>query len=267
MRDIDISGQPQTTLREQPAPMLDWLKICNLRIDDRYQRPLTATNWKAILRIAQNFDWCAFGPILCAPIEGGLYAVIDGQHRVHAAAICGIERVPSMIVQVPPAKQALAFVNVNSGIRVTQHQVFRAELAAGDPEALAIRSACADADCEALTYNPSAATKKPGQISSIGFLRSAIRAGHAAHLTAALASIRVYDTKGRTGLYTDYILAPWLAAIVQTQVLDVAHLFRALQARDPFHTVEAALRFANETGTSVQMEKRRALARQIEATT
>lgn len=265
-RTIDVSALPAQALREQPAPMLEWIKVANLRIDDRYQRPLTATNWKAIQKIAANFDWCAFGPILCASVEGGLYAVIDGQHRAHAAALCGIEAVPAMIVPVPPAKQALAFVQVNSGIRVSQHQTFRAELVAGNAEAIAIRNACADAGCEALTYNPSASTKKPGQLSNIGLLRAAIRAGHAAELTAALASIRAYDTKGRSGLYTDYIIAPWLAAIVKTGVQDVPRLTRALQARDPFHTIEAAIRCATDTGTSAALEKRRALAKQIEAT-
>lgn len=265
MREIIVENVPRCDLREQPAPMLDWIKISALRIDDRYQRPLGARNWKAIHKIAANFDWCAFGPILCAPVEGGLYAVIDGQHRVHAAAICGIERVPAMIVPVPPANQALAFVKVNSGIQVSQHQVFRAELAANEPEALAIQSACAAAGCEAITYNPSTSTRKPGQVANIGLLRAAIRAGHGAELTAALTAIKAYDTKGRPALYTDYVLAPWLAAIVQTGVTDTDRLTRALQSRDPFHAIEAANGYAAANNISAPAEKRRALARLIEA--
>lgn len=264
-REINISGLEPKAMREQPAPMLDWLKIANLRIDDRYQRPLTARNWKAIHDIAANFDWCAFGPILCAPIEGGLYAVIDGQHRAHAAALCGIERIPAMIVPVPPAKQALAFVSVNSGIRVSQHQTFRAELAAASAEAMAIAAACRAAGCEALTYNPSAATKKPRQIASIGFLRACIRRGEAQALTAALSAIVAYDDKGRPGLYTDYILAPWVAAVLQSGVMDVAILTDGLRRRDPFHTLEAATQSAHDNGKPAPLEKRRALMKQIEA--
>jgi ParB-like nuclease domain len=245
--------------------MLDWLKIANLRIDDRYQRPLTARNWKAIHDIAANFDWCAFGPILCAPIEGGLYAVIDGQHRAHAAALCGIERIPAMIVPVPPAKQALAFVSVNSGIRVSPHQTFRAELAAASAEAVAIAEACRAAGCEALTYNPSAATKKPRQIASIGFLRACIRRGEAQALTVALSAIVAYDEKGRSGLYTDYILVPWVAAVLQSGVTDVAILTDALRRRDPFHAIESATNFARLNVTAAPVEKRRTLLRQIEA--
>ena len=37
-------------------------------------------------RIAEQFDWRLFAPVIVAPIEGGLFAVIDGQHRTHAAA-------------------------------------------------------------------------------------------------------------------------------------------------------------------------------------
>lgn len=264
-REINVSGLEPKAMREQPAPMLDWLKIANLRIDDRYQRPLTARNWKAIHDIAANFDWCAFGPILCAPIEGGLYAVIDGQHRAHAAALCGIERIPAMIVPVPPAKQALAFVSVNSGIRVSQHQTFRAELAAASAEAVAIAEACRAAGCEALTYNPSAASKKPRQISSIGFLRACIRRGEAQALTAALAAIVAYDDKGRPGLYSDYILSPWVAAVAQSGVTDTNLLANALRRRDPFHAIEGATNFARLNGTSAPVEKRRTLLRQIEA--
>ena len=45
----------------------------------------------------------------------------------------------------------------------------------------------------------------------------------------------------------------------------MAHLTRALYARDPFHALEAASAYAKASGTSAAAEKRRALARQIEA--
>jgi hypothetical protein len=220
LRPIDIADLPTQTLREQPGPMLQWVPIDRLRIDTRYQRPMIAGNWKQVLRIAVNFDWCAFGPILCAPVAGDLFAVIDGQHRAHAAALCGIEAVPAMIVPVPPHRQAIAFVQVNSGIRVSAHQTFRAELSANDPEALAIQKAVADAGCEALTYNPSAATRKPGQLSCVGLLRKLVRAGLADDLTAALRALRAYDTTGRVALYSDHILEPWVAAVARSRTRD-----------------------------------------------
>jgi hypothetical protein len=66
--------------------MLQWLALDRLVIDDAYQRPLLPGTWKSIEKIAANFQWSRFSPVLVAPIAGGLFAVIDGQHRVHAAA-------------------------------------------------------------------------------------------------------------------------------------------------------------------------------------
>jgi hypothetical protein len=255
-------AQPETTipLREQPAPMLDWVKIADLRIDDRYQRPLTARNWAAIRAIAANFQWTAFTPIMCAPIEGGLYAVIDGQHRAHAAALCGIERVTATIVPVSPKDQAIAFVAVNSGIKVSAHQTFRAQLAAQTPEALAIAEACEEAGCTALTYPPSSNSRKPRELSNIGFLRACITKGQRAELVIALKAITAHDTQGKAALYTDYILAPLVGAILKSGVTDPARITRALNKRNPFKTLEAAERIAKEQNKPTASTKIQALA-------
>ncbi len=267
LRPVQTDGQPTFGLTQQPAPMLDWLAIANLRMDDRYQRPLGQHNWQAIRKIAQRFDWCAFSPVLVAPLEGGLYAVIDGQHRVHAAALAGIQQVPAMIVQVARAHQALAFVKVNSGIRVSPHQTYRAELAAHHREALAIAAAAQAAGCTVPTSHPSSKNKKPREIYCIGFLRTCIRAGHAPYLTAALQALVAFDTKGRVGLYNDFVLGPFVNAAVQTGVTNTAHLTAALHLRDPFHVLEAAAATAKTKGLFATAEKRKAMARQILAVT
>ena len=44
----------------------------------------------------------------------------------------------SVLKKAEAAKQALAFVSVNSGIRVSPHQTFRAELAAASAEAVMV---------------------------------------------------------------------------------------------------------------------------------
>lgn len=52
-----------------PAPMLQWIEIKDLVIDEAYQRDLTPRNWAAIRRIAANFKWSRFSPVFCAPVE------------------------------------------------------------------------------------------------------------------------------------------------------------------------------------------------------
>src|SRR5690606_16959607 len=73
-----------------------------------------------------------FAPVLCAPIEGGLYSIIDGQHRVHAAAMCGVEAVPCQIVQIDKQEQAASFAAVNGNVtKITAFNLLKAALAAG----------------------------------------------------------------------------------------------------------------------------------------
>lgn len=266
LREIETKDLPPAPLRDQPAPILQWVQIDQLRIDDRYQRPLAARNWAAIRTIAANFDWCAFGPILCAPVEGGLFAIMDGQHRAHAAAICGIKQVPAMIVPVPPQRQALAFVQINSAVRVTQHQTFRAELAADTPEAMAMDAAVAAGGCQLLTFNPSSATRKPKTLTCLNLVRQIIRKGHAPYLTAVLTGLVAYDKNGRCGLYSDYILAPLVAAVADLETQDAAQITRALQAADPFLLMDRAAKDAAERGKSrASLAKARFITRLMDA--
>ena len=110
MRHIDIGSQTRPE-RVDPgaAPILQWIDIADLVVDDTYQRDLGRGNWKAIRRIAVAFKWSRFSPVFVSPVEGGRYAVIDGQHRAHAAAICGFPQVPCQIVPMTLEEQAASF--------------------------------------------------------------------------------------------------------------------------------------------------------------
>jgi ParB-like nuclease domain len=143
-RGIHVDGRPIFAAEPGPAPMLHWLPIDRLIIDEAYQRPLGRNNWLAIEKIAANFQWSRFGPVLVAPITGGLYAIIDGQHRCHAAAMCGITEVPAMVVQVGIEEQSRAFAWVNSQtIKVTLFHVYKAALAAKEDWAIRADAAVA----------------------------------------------------------------------------------------------------------------------------
>ncbi|MBG6205404.1 hypothetical protein IWQ49_000048 [Labrenzia sp. EL_126] len=175
-RKVDCpQGLAEDEVAPGPAPILQWIEIDQLVIDDCYQRPLERKNWAAIRRIAKDFSWSKFSPVFVSPVEGGKFAIIDGQHRTHAAAACGFEQVPCQIVQMTHAEQAAAFAAVNGNVtQVTVFQVFKAALAAGEEWATHARDIAEKAGCRLMTFNRSTEQKKPGEIYSIKVFRSLV---------------------------------------------------------------------------------------------
>jgi hypothetical protein len=234
-RKIEVSKETPQTPADQPAPMLDWVRIDRMVIDETYQRDLTQTNWTAIRKIAADFHWSRFSPVLLAPVANGQFAVIDGQHRVHAAAICGFETVPAMIVPIDKGEQAKAFSWVNSAVvRITPHHIYKAALAAGESWAVTADASVRAAGCRLMTCNSSSSAKKPGQIYCIGLIRDLVQKGHAEDLRIGLTAIRNYDTQGRVPLYSDYVLAPFISAIAANRAYRALDLTALLQQHDPF---------------------------------
>jgi hypothetical protein len=120
-------------LKPGPAPMMNWLEIHLLVVDDSYQRAMGSLAWRHIISIADSFDWSKFTPVIVAPVEGGFYAIIDGQHRTTAAFLHNIKKVPCCIVQADRAQQAAAFAAINAKVtRLRHNNIFHAELQAGD---------------------------------------------------------------------------------------------------------------------------------------
>jgi hypothetical protein len=99
-----------------PAPQLQWIAIGDLVVDTRYQRDLGKTGGKNIVRIAREFEWAKFAPVVVAPIEGGQWAIVDGQHRTTAAALRGITKVPCQVIIADQRKQAAAFAAINANV-------------------------------------------------------------------------------------------------------------------------------------------------------
>lgn len=54
-----------------PAPQLEWLPVAKLQFDDSYQRRISGGGVTHLRRIAANFDWRLFAPVIVAPVEGG----------------------------------------------------------------------------------------------------------------------------------------------------------------------------------------------------
>src|SRR5271168_1397409 len=114
MRMISAEGfERPKAVSAGPAPMLQWLKIADLRVDPTYQRPIIGKGRRNVDRIARAFSWSFFAPVVVAPIEGGRFAIIDGQHRTTAAVLAGFDSVPCQIVIAGQDQQAAAFKAIN----------------------------------------------------------------------------------------------------------------------------------------------------------
>ncbi|MDI3335884.1 ParB/Srx family N-terminal domain-containing protein [Defluviimonas aestuarii] len=218
LRSIDVDHRrylPPEDVRAGAVPELRWLDIDTLRVDDSFQRPLGKSNWAAIDKIAKGFNWSMFTPVVVAPIVGGLYSLIDGQHRTHAAKIAGFTQVPAMIVMTAEAGQAAAFAAINgSVIRMTAPNIYKAALAANVDWAVRSRDAVEAAGCRLLTYNPSRTTLRVGSLNCIMEIRRHVEAGRSAMITAALDAVR-----SQPGVTVNHfavrVLVPWFYALIE----------------------------------------------------
>jgi hypothetical protein len=241
LRAIEVGHLAPVVLADQAAPQLAWLAIADLVVDETYQRAITPAGWRAIQRIADHFSWQRFGPVLVAPLAGGKFGIVDGQHRVHAAALCGILQVPAMIVPMTAQDQAKAFSWVNGAVlRVTPHAMLKAAIAGGDPVAVAAKAAIEAAGCVWAMGNPSGKDRRPATVYAPGWPRKMVERGLDQAMTRALVAMRDFDKAGRVALWSDYVMVPWVMAVSQAPA--GADLPGVLRRVEPFKVVEAAER-------------------------
>src|SRR5271154_6116489 len=140
MRQISTEGfEKRKSVSVGAAPMLQWLKIKDLVVDPAYQRPIVGKGRQNVDRIARAFSWSCYAPVVVSPLEGGKFAIIDGQHRTTAAAIVGFESVPCQIVIAAKEEQAAAFKAINGATPpISQMALHAAALVASEPWAVRI---------------------------------------------------------------------------------------------------------------------------------
>lgn len=158
-----------------PAPMMSWVETHLLVVDDSYQRAMGSLAWRHIIAIANAFDWSKFTPVIVAPVEGGFYAIIDGQHRTTAAFLHNIKQVPCCIVQADRAKQAAAFAAINSKVtRLYQNNIFHAELQSGNIFAKRMAEVAERAGVKIPRNKVSTKDLPPNAINAVSSLRAII---------------------------------------------------------------------------------------------
>lgn len=225
-----------------PAPMLQWLRIEDLVIDEAYQRSLQRGNWAVIRRIAANFRWSRFSPVFVAPVEGGAYAIIDGQHRCHAALLCGHSEVPCQIVPMDGREQAEAFAAVNGMVtKITTWNLYKASLAAGEEWAVRCDRMARSAGCEIMTANKSHWSKKPGEIYGVKSFRNLVQGRDEETVVEALRFLRRCEGWGQDAAYWDTgLLIPVLAALIERKHVLAADRFQmAFEQFDIFSVIDA----------------------------
>lgn len=216
-RPIDIPEAPRHALADQAAPMLQWVALADLVIDGRYQRDITGLGRANMARIARDFRWSRFSPLLVAPVEGGRFAIIDGQHRAHAAALCGVDAVPCMAVLMDLTEQATAFRHINGQVtKVDQLQLYRAALAAGEGWAVECDRVVREGGARLMTSKVSSWDRKPGQITALTMVRRHVAQGTGNVVTAALRAITDSECSDDPGLYGHKVLAPFCGAIARS---------------------------------------------------
>lgn len=237
MRRISIHGETKVKPAPQEEPRLEFVRISNLVVDESYQRPLGKRGCARIRKIASEFDWSKFSPVLLADLGDGNYAIMDGQHRAHAAMLCGFKRVPAMIVTLDREDQARTFISVNANVtQVTTWQIYRAALAAGESWARICCDAVEAGGCQLQLSNSSTNAKKAGEIYAIRLIEEiAVKKGRPEVVTAVLRALRRYDKENRAALYSDYILNPLLRVVCENEAyVDEDLLLDMMRYKDPY---------------------------------
>jgi hypothetical protein len=142
-----------------PAPELVWVAPTDLYVDPTYQRDVSERSNKLLKKIVKGFAWNRMKPPIGAR-SGVQIHLIDGQHTAIAAATLKIPLIPVFVVAADAlAERAQSFVAHNTDrVTVAPLQVYRALLAAGDPDALV---------CEAVVQKAGIRFKTLNQVTEI----------------------------------------------------------------------------------------------------
>jgi hypothetical protein len=106
-------------------------------IEDKYCRPVKP--WR-VVDMMENWDAEAVGALYVSLRADGRYAILDGNHRRHAAMLLGIKTLPARVfIDLTYEREAGLFDKFNTQARGNAMDNFRARIQQKDPQALAIQ--------------------------------------------------------------------------------------------------------------------------------
>lgn len=218
------------------------LPVASLRIESRYQRSLDR-RWVAKQAV---YGWDAHAAqAISVNVRGGILWVVDGQHRVELARELGITHVWAIVDEGKTLEQeAKRFIRLQ-GIRrsLKSWDLWKAELAANDPDSLAIDRAVMSAGFRI------AVEAGHGNIQAIETLRRVYRLGGADLLGSALGVVRAnWTLEDKDALSGQVIegLALFLHSYLADPLLKEDRLTRLLTRTAPTKLLRLAQAIATE---------------------
>lgn len=120
-------------------PDVRMVAVSDLIVDESYQREAIAAH---VAGIAKHFDEEAFGVIVAGERQDGSLHPVDGFQRLNAAMERGLTKVPCQVIPSRgPEHEAELFGKLNKRRGLSTHQLFKADVCAGRPEAVAVYDA------------------------------------------------------------------------------------------------------------------------------
>lgn len=236
-------------------PELAYVEVDRIATDSAYQRELDERRAR---KMAGAFDWCAFGAVVLRRDDDGGFFVTDGQHRVAAAQLAGIAKVPAVIMNGHATPDgARDFLSINRDRRnVTSIEKFWAGLAAEDPACVQVRDVCARAGVE---IAPDSGCYKPGMTNAVGALMRAVQRYGEKATRLSLETIREAWPSDHRALRGTMISA--LARLHELNGgIDRERLVRVLSSRSLAEMTAHAENFRKLSGGSAESVLARAVA-------
>lgn len=209
---------PAITLESKSHPIiglvgvLEMVELSRMVIDYNYQRSMTLGSVKTARRIARDFDWRKFTPVIGVRVANNLIAIVDGQHRASAAKARGIQAAPTYILDATLQEAAAAFAAINGNVTPMNAQdIYRAKLVGGDPEALALQAVL---DVAGVSVISGKVASLKGQTRSVGVLQRCLRVYGSDMLTLALQCI-TETGDGNVGLIIGSVVNGIIEAILK----------------------------------------------------
>lgn len=245
-------------------PQLQWIRIADLVVDETYQRALSSAGQRNVRAIAEGFRWAAFSPVIVSPVVGGQFAIVDGQHRTTAAALCGFDSVPCQVIVATADEQAAAFRRINGNTtRIHPMHMFHASVAAGDPEAVAAVEVATRAGVTILRSPTKINELKPGQTCSFGAIQSCIRQHGAETTILALRCLRGPGNDARGLLVASIIKASANVVAECLAIRGADAILGAFDAVKVIRELDPATADARAKGVTVEQELTRRIADRV----